>query len=62
MKDWSKAEEEKALMDLEIMYLKSNQNPKLYELIMNNKKNVDKSGKMALKKPKKEKKKQNIGK
>ena len=34
MKEWTKAQEEKALMDLELMYLKSNQDPKLYDLIM----------------------------
>ena len=34
LKEWTKGEEEKALMDLEIMYLKSNQDPKLYEMIM----------------------------
>ena len=34
MKEWKKAEEEKRLMELEIMYLKSNQDPKLYDLIL----------------------------
>ena len=34
MKEWTKGEEERKLMDIEIMYLKSNQDPKLYDLIM----------------------------
>lgn len=33
MKQWTAAEEEKAMMDLEIMYLQSNQNPKLYNML-----------------------------